>query len=367
MNTKHTAIATELEYYSDTPLFNTKAVVQQTGIPAPTLRAWERRYQLLSPERADNTYRLYSERDINLIRWLKDQVDTGMSISQAIALFRHLNEEHTAASKESSSAFSIALPQPVAEPLEAEEKADEKAQYPLLDSAHDMLESPPSKNDTMEIIQNHLIEIFQSLDEQTAHVLMGSVLSLYSVEQVCLGIVTPTLWKIGQLWEEGKITVTVEHFASNFFRALLTNRFYVTPGPLQGPLVLVASAPQEAHELAALMLALFLRRQGIRVAYLGQSIETIGLLHTVRRLKPTLICLSVTMPNYISNLVQLSQLLQHIPIPRPTLVFGGQAFVHQDHLIESIAGCYVSGDLATVASKLQSMILAQTDYSGSST
>src|SRR2546427_12509418 len=82
-----------LEHYSDVPLFNTKAVVHQTGIAAPTLRAWERRYMILSPERAHNDYRLYSERDIAIIRWLKERVDAGMSISQAIALFRHLEEE----------------------------------------------------------------------------------------------------------------------------------------------------------------------------------------------------------------------------------------------------------------------------------
>src|SRR5436305_11826756 len=85
----------ELEGYSDFPLYNTKAVVQQTGIPAPTLRAWERRYTFLSPGRADNSYRRYSERDIVLIRWLKEHVDDGMSISQAIALFRHLDEERS--------------------------------------------------------------------------------------------------------------------------------------------------------------------------------------------------------------------------------------------------------------------------------
>src|SRR5947209_6734015 len=84
----------DLEHYSDIPLFNTKAVVQQTGVPAPTLRAWERRYTILSPERANNDYRLYSERDVVTIRWLKEHVDAGMSISQAIALFRHIKEEY---------------------------------------------------------------------------------------------------------------------------------------------------------------------------------------------------------------------------------------------------------------------------------
>ena len=89
MREKHTEWP-DLEHYADVPLFNTKAVAQKTGIAAPTLRAWERRYTILSPERAQNDYRLYSERDIAIISWLKEHVDAGMSISQAIALFRHL-------------------------------------------------------------------------------------------------------------------------------------------------------------------------------------------------------------------------------------------------------------------------------------
>ena len=108
----------ELKRYSDFPLYNTKAVVQQTGIPAPTLRAWERRYTFLLPGRADNSYRRYSERDIVVIRWLKERVDSGMSISQAIALFRHLDEERSGSSLQQedflkegeTTAFQVAFP-----------------------------------------------------------------------------------------------------------------------------------------------------------------------------------------------------------------------------------------------------------------
>src|SRR5450432_103858 len=92
--TSHEGIAwPDLELFSDTPVFNTKAVVQQTGIAAPTLRAWERRYDLLSPERGNNDYRLYSERDLAVIRWLKARIDSGISISQAISLFHHMSQE----------------------------------------------------------------------------------------------------------------------------------------------------------------------------------------------------------------------------------------------------------------------------------
>src|SRR5216110_2056496 len=83
----------DLEHYSDIPMFNMKAVVRHTRVPAPTLRAWERRYALLSPVRGENDYRLYSEREIVLIRWLKQRVDKGMSISHAVSLFRYLYVE----------------------------------------------------------------------------------------------------------------------------------------------------------------------------------------------------------------------------------------------------------------------------------
>ena len=67
-----------LNSYDNTPVFTIKTVVQETGIPPATLRAWERRYGVLSPGRSEGGYRLYSERDIAILRWLKRQVDAGV-------------------------------------------------------------------------------------------------------------------------------------------------------------------------------------------------------------------------------------------------------------------------------------------------
>src|SRR5512135_651212 len=63
-----------------------KTVVQQTGITPTTLRAWERRYGILQPDRSDGGYRLYSEQDIALLRWLKGQIEAGVNIGRAVAL-----------------------------------------------------------------------------------------------------------------------------------------------------------------------------------------------------------------------------------------------------------------------------------------
>jgi MerR family transcriptional regulator, light-induced transcriptional regulator len=357
----------DLEQYAATPLFNTKAVVQQTGVPAPTLRAWERRYDILSPERSNNDYRLYSERDIATIRWLKERVDEGMAISQAIVLLRHMSEEYHQMQKaqrsfgENAPVFHVTLPDI---PEEAQVPINNKhvtgeLMPPALQAAEEHIRGNQHIIYNMRTVRERLIEAFQRLDENTSNTLMASMLAIYPVELICTELITPTMWQIGDWWEEGKITVSVEHFSSNFFRGLLDNLLHVTPHPQSGPLVIVCCAPGEPHELAPLMLTLFLRRAGIRVIYLGQSIEIPGLLHTIRQLSPALVCASLTMPVYLATLIDLARQIERMRGPHPLFAFGGQVFVHYTHLISQVPGMYLSGDLETSVAQIRRMIKEQ--------
>ena len=64
----------DLEPYSTVPRYNMLAVEKATGLSPRTLRSWERRYDVPAPQRAPGGHRLYSERDLALIRWLMEQV-----------------------------------------------------------------------------------------------------------------------------------------------------------------------------------------------------------------------------------------------------------------------------------------------------
>ncbi len=345
----------DLEMYSDTPMFNTKSVVQQTGVPGPTLRAWERRYTLLSPERAHNTYRLYSERDVVIIRWLKERVDAGMTISQAIVLFRHKHDEKHNEHKLSSEQLML-------EEIETQQTSPitsrSEVSANVISSTNGQTQSPFPIIYSMRLMQERLVEAFNQLDESQANMIMGSMLAIYPLDQLCTELITPTMWHIGQLWADGAITVSVEHFASNFFRALLTNLLHVMPIAMDAPTAIVCCAPGEPHELASLMLALFLRRSGIRVVYLGQNIEIDGLLQSVRKLSPTLLCISLTMPAYLSGLIELAHKLEELPPPRPIFAFGGQVFAYNTHVIPHIPGVYLAGELKTIVAQLHTMIVA---------
>lgn len=318
-----------LESYSDMPLFNTKAVVHNTGVPAPTLRAWERRYGILAPRRGENDYRLYSERDMIMVSWLRERVESGMTISQAIALLRSL--EPLRKGKGRRSRAHIAISQDVSgQPIAV----------------------APSRFSAEEL-STTLIQQFAALDEPSASRTISQALAIYSVEDVCLSLFTPTLVEIGQRWASGELGVTVEHFASAVIRAQLDSLFRSAAGAESGPLVLVGCAPGEMHELGSLMLALFLRRMGVRVAYLGQNVEIASLLTTIRALKPACLVLSAATRPHIDALAEVGRVLEREVGPRTLFFFGGQAFAGESELTQSIPGRYLPGDAHQATDELK--------------
>ena len=78
----------ENEMDEQAPAYNLKAVTKETGLTPATLRAWERRYGLFKPQRSPGGHRLYSENEINLLKWLVERQKEGLSISRAIDLWR---------------------------------------------------------------------------------------------------------------------------------------------------------------------------------------------------------------------------------------------------------------------------------------
>lgn len=273
-----------LAHFDDTPLYNTRAAVRLTQVEAPRLRAWERRYAILSPHRSSNSYRLYSERDIATIRWLREQVDAGMTISQATALLRSYTSDGAAANE-------VAPPAEVAINLAT-----------MIDAI---------------IAAAHL------LDEGATVALLQEAFSVYPVEEVCQQLIVPTMVKMGETWEHDNQVMVAERFLSNIVRAQLDAIWHLTYQAKVGPLVVVTCAPGEQHELGPFMLALFLRRRGVRVAFLGQNIEETSLLHFVAELRPQVVCLSVTLPANEARAIALAQ--QLLRVGNVHVYLGGRA------------------------------------------
>ena len=322
-----------LELYSDMPLYNTKSVVHHTGVPAPTLRAWERRYGILSPRRSENDYRLYSERDIMTVTWLRERVESGMTISQAIALLRSL------------------------EPIRRRgRRLRSKTPVPA--------EAVPSVASTTTIdrfsldgLGATLLEQFSNLDEYAVHRTVMQALAVYTIEDICLHLLSPVLVEIGHRWARGELDTTVEHFAAALIRALLDGLFRSAATSASGPLTLVGCAPGELHELGALMLALFLRRAGIRVAYLGQDVEVEGLLAIVANLRPVCVLLSAALSPQAEALAMLANRLK-VANSQTALYFGGQAYQSNPVAVQQIREHYLGSDVCMAIDEIKKRLFA---------
>lgn len=324
-----------LDAYSDMPLFNTKAVVHHTGVPAPTLRAWERRYGILSPRRGENDYRLYSERDMMMVGWLRERVENGMTISQAIALLRSIEP----ARRRGRRAGRGPLPSSALEPSVT-------------------ASAPAPERFALDDLAATLLSQLSTLDESGAAHTLAQALAIVSVEDVCLGLLTPVLVEIGRRWECHELTSATEHFATGVIRAQLEDLLRTAPHGTSGSLVIVGCAPGEQHELGALMVALFLRRAGMRVAYLGQNVEPESLFNLIGAYKPAGVVLSAAMEPHAAELARIGEHLGAAAAPRPALFFGGRAFAAHPELAEHLRPYYLPGDARAAVAEIRRKLVA---------
>ena len=289
-----------LRNYSDAPIFTIKTVVHETGIAPATLRAWERRYGCLSPSRSEGGYRLYSERDIALLRWLKRQMDAGVSISRAVALLelRHAADDGKGYDDRAASG--------------AAPRAAEGAR-----ATH--------------IIADELLSVLLAFDEAAAEALLSEAFALHGVDIVAEDIIAPVLVEIGERWHRGEASVVQEHFATAFLRRRLTVLFQAYDRPANGPLAVTGSAPSEWHDVGILLVSIALRRQGWRVVYLGQNVPAERFAEQIRSLRPAVVCLSATTPASVTALAQVYEAVTAMALDQPRLFFGGRAFnMHPD-------------------------------------
>lgn len=305
-----------LSSLDDTPVFTIKTVVQETGIAPATLRAWERRYGCLSPGRSDGGYRLYSQRDIAIVQWLKRQVDAGIAISRAVAW------------------------------LTLHQQPDELAQ-----PAPDEL-APSFEPRHLSAQVSDLVAALLSFQEARAEALLSEAFALHPLEVVIEAVIKPTLVEIGERWHRGEATIVQEHFATAFLRRKLTALLHAYEQPQTGPLAITGSAPTEWHDVGILLVSLMLRRHGWRVIYLGQNVPLDHLLDEIRKLKPDMVCFSATTRASAEALLPLCAASDQLPVPRPRIVLGGHAFTVHPELRQLFPRCDILASASELTQRL---------------
>jgi DNA-binding transcriptional MerR regulator len=296
--------------------FTIKLVAARTGVSVHTLRAWERRYGVPTPNRhSDNRYRLYDEQDIADVVWLKHQVEAGIPPAQASALLR---QRHTPPR-------ATAVPE-MAQPIAATQAA--------------------------------LLDAFIQSDQASARRILDEAFALFTPEQVARQIIEPTMRGIGARWAQNETTVWQEHLASNLIQQKLFAILQSQPAlPVTTPTLVAACAPNEEHVIGLLTFALLAQRQGWRVIFLGQG-TPLSEINALARAQLDPVVVSVTTALGLAGLIPWLDSTQRPNVP---LIFGGRIVDALPTLRAHLPGEYLGADIS-IAPRLLATLKPRADY-----
>lgn len=310
------------------PIYNLKAVVRETGLKPDTLRAWERRYGVPAPQRTHSGHRLYSQHDIDLLRWLIARQAEGLSISRAVELWQRMQADEPG-DLHSAGAGHPPNPAPVPAPVASASPA------------------------AADVLRDAWVDACLRFDEQSAEHLLAQAFALLPPEVVALEVIAAGLARLGEGWYRGSVTVQQEHFASELAMRRMEAMLAATPAPTRPGRIVIGCPPDEAHIFVPLLLTLLLRRRGWNVVYLGANVPLVSMEVTVAATRPSLVVLTAQQLHTAATLLEVGELLLRERVP---LAYGGLIFNRLPALRSVIPGAFLGDRLDQAASTIERLM-----------
>lgn len=220
------------------------------GVLPATLRAWERRYGVPVPRRTASSYRLYSADDVELVRRMRELVESGVSPAEAARTVL----------------TSVA---PVA--------------------ANDTVQNG---TDGLELARTRLISATQRYDASAIDAELTRLSMLVDAQTLYEKVLGPVIVDVGERWHSGTISVAQEHLLSERIEATLRAALRTLERP-DGPVALLACVEAESHVLGLLGAALRFAANGARVVMLGAVTPPSAIADAVATMSPRVVGLSV--------------------------------------------------------------------------
>jgi MerR family transcriptional regulator, light-induced transcriptional regulator len=222
-----------------------RTVSSLTGVNPVTLRAWERRYDLIKPVRTPKGHRLYSMADVDLINQVVTLLEGGMSISQV--------QQVISGSRQNA-------------------------------GNNDEEQTTGSRFDLWQNYQHRLMTAITAFDEISLNGVYNEILALYPIDVVTSRLIVPLLRELGWRWQRGRSTgIAEEHFFSVFLRNKLGARLHHCNRRQDGPRLLAACMPGEQHDVGLMLFTLVALDWNYRVVLLGANMPLDQLALVVER------------------------------------------------------------------------------------
>jgi DNA-binding transcriptional MerR regulator/methylmalonyl-CoA mutase cobalamin-binding subunit len=271
-----------------------KVVSQMTGLSVHVIRAWEKRYNVVEPDRTDTNRRLYSEEDIEKLKLLNDALHLGHHIGGIANL--SLLELKKLIPKGSNNLSDI---KNGVAPINSEILVEE-----IL-------------SDSMLAIRNYDAKKLESILLNASAKLTQPIL----IEE----LIIPLVYKVGDLWHSGEIRVANEHLASSVIRGFLYNLLDSYSLNDSAPVMVTATPRGQEHELGALIAGVVAASSGWKVIYLGSNLPAEEIGAVVSHLKARVVALSIVYPNDDLHLKHELKKFKHLLPEGVSIIVGGRA------------------------------------------
>jgi methanogenic corrinoid protein MtbC1 len=252
--------------------FNIQVASQMSGVASATIRAWEKRYKAVVPERGDNKHRLYSEKDIEKLALLFKLTEFGQSIGK----IAHLKVE------ELKNLYSQLMHRPYEEI---------------------MVTSPDhGPVDFTKILNNFFIALAAYKLDIISHELEKAK-TILSPRDLCLNVLVPLFHEIGNKVNRNELSIAQEHTLSALFSFHIGQMIglHYQKSYLKEDLILITTPEGEMHEIGILASALLCVHHGIRFIFLGANLPARSLAEAANALKAKWIVLGTIKGHEISD------------------------------------------------------------------
>jgi DNA-binding transcriptional MerR regulator/methylmalonyl-CoA mutase cobalamin-binding subunit len=291
----------------DSAQYLISTVSKRSGVKSDLVRAWERRYQAVTPTRTAGGHRVYTDQDIARLKLLNQATSNGHSISQ-IAQFslddlKNLLKNEPDVITQTVNSFS------------------------------------PLTSDRIHLAEDYIEKCYAAVlafDAKTLESHFENAIVELGSEAFIEHLLTPLLTRIGERWKTGELRPVHEHMTSSVIRSLTYILRNNNPCSADAPRMIVSTPIGQLHELGALLAAIMAELSGWQVTYLGANLPAEEIAAGVKYTNACVLTISLSFATDDHIVPKELRRLKKLIGNNVALIVGGRAAGHFQAVLNEI-------------------------------
>ncbi len=305
--------------------YTIRYVSQRSGLSSHVIRAWEKRYQAVVPQRSPKNRRLYSEDDVKRLQLLKKITDAGHTISQVANL--STDDLSDLAQREASAAPRVP-------------KTDQRS---------------ARQSDAHHYYEECLSAVL-NLDSEKLELAYDRALIELTRPLLIENVIVPLFQEIGNLWRNGSLKIVNEHMASSVTRTFLLNLLRATEVSDSAPRIVIATTAGQWHDIGALIVAMKAAEYGWQAVYFGPNLPAEEIAAGVKQCNARAVAVSITHLLDLHPLIEELRKLRRYVGESVAIFIGGQGVGDYTSILDEI-NVNIIADLDQLSEELGSLLM----------